>query len=66
MSEATAEQLQSVLSLYMKIAGEPLPEDVQQTTPVPANVLKPMASLAAQSLTRILTKRKFHEPESDQ
>jgi hypothetical protein len=69
LSDATPEQLQALLSLYMQMANEPLPEDEDAVTEVQVKALKPMASLAAQTLTRILSRRNFggtDEPDSVQ
>jgi hypothetical protein len=66
LSDASPEELQSLLSAYMQVASTPLPEDLSTTTTVEVTVLKPMASLAAQSLTRILSKRRFGGKEGEE
>ena len=64
LAEATPEQLQSLLSVYMTLANAK-PEEDQKTVEVDVTMIKPMASLAAQSLTRMLSKKNFGGTISD-
>ena len=65
LSDASYEELQALLALYMRAASEPLPEDPEATVEVSVRVLKPMAALGAQTLTRILSKRNPNTVEEE-